>query len=178
LLNNHITFYKKTCSFFTAFAIYLSPPENLKLNLEGYSVMETEENLELFLSLSQVLTGENALDAALSKQYFERLAAVYPNELQTLLPQFAKLPGHDVPTEFKTIILNAATPEVIRLIKQIINVWFTASFFMPDDKTSMPPTTIEQYKGQLVYPLIKAPVRSYSDLDYGYWKNKPAGIKP
>ena len=138
--------------------------------------METAENLQLFLSLSQVLTGENVLDEALSKQYFERLAAVYPNELQTLLPQFARLPGQDVPTEFKTNILNTATAEVIRLIKQIINVWFTASFFKPDDKTSLPPTTIEQYKGQLMYPLIKAPVRSYSTLDYGYWKNKPEGV--
>ena len=138
--------------------------------------METEENLKLFLSLSQVLTGENVLDANLSKQYFERLAAVYPNELQTLLPQFANLPGHDLPTEFKAIILNTAAPDVIRLIKQIINVWFTASFFMPDEKTSLPPTTIEQYQGQLMYPIIKAPVRSYSNLEYGYWKNKPTGV--
>ena len=138
--------------------------------------METEENLQLFLSLSQVLTGENALDAALSKQYFERLAAVYPNELKTILPQFANLPGHDLPTEFKTNILNIAAPDLIRLIKQIINVWFTASFFMPDEKTSLPPTTIDQYQGQLMYPIIKAPVRAFSDLDYGYWKNKPSGV--
>ena len=140
--------------------------------------METEENLQLFFSLSQLLTGENALDAALSKQYFERLAAVYPNELQTLLQSFSVLPGHDLPNEFKTQILNSANEFVLHLIKQIVNVWFTASFFKPkpDDKVSMPPTTVEQYQGQLMYPIIKAPVRAYSDLDYGYWKNKPEGL--
>ncbi len=46
--------------------------------------METEKTLELFLSLSQILTGENVLDANLSKQYFERLSAAYPTEIQTL----------------------------------------------------------------------------------------------
>ncbi len=140
--------------------------------------METEENLKLFLSLSQILTGENALDAALSKQYFERLAAVYSNELQTLLQSFSALPGHDLPNEFKTQILNMANEQVAHLIKQTVNIWFTASFFKPkpEDKVSLPPTTIEQYKGQLMYPIIKAPVRAYSDLDYGYWKNKPEGI--
>ncbi len=135
--------------------------------------METEENLQLFIALSRILTGENILDAALSKQYFERLAAVYPNELKTILPQFASLPGHDLSSEFKANILNLATPEVLQLIKQIINVWFTASFFMPENKTSLPPTTIEQYKAQLMYPIIKAPVRAYSTLNYGYWRNKP-----
>ncbi len=135
--------------------------------------METEENLQLFISLSRILTGENALDAALSKQYFERLAAVYPNELKTLLPQFAGLPGHDVPSEFKANILNTASAEVLQLIKQLINVWFTASFFMPDNKISLPPTSLEQYQGQLMYPIIKAPVRAFSTLKYGYWKNKP-----
>lgn len=137
--------------------------------------METEKNLKLFLSLSSVLTGENGLDANLSKQYFERLTAVYPNEMQTLLQSFSTLPGTDLPTEFKNTILNSATAEVVQLIKQIINVWFTASFSKPD-KTSLPPTTIEQYKGQLMYPLIKAPVRAYSTLEYGYWKNKPEGV--
>ena len=137
--------------------------------------METEKNLKLFLSLSSVLTGENVLDANLSKQYFERLTAVYPNEMQTLLQSFSALPGIDLPNEFKNTILNSATAEVVQLIKQIINVWFTASFSKPD-KTSLPPTTIEQYKGQLMYPLIKAPVRAYSTLQYGYWKNKPDGV--
>ena len=137
--------------------------------------METEKNLKLFLSLSSVLTGENVLDANLSKQYFERLTAVYPNEMQTLLQSFSALPGIDLPNEFKNTILNSATAEVVQLIKQIINVWFTASFSKPD-KTSLPPTTIEQYKGQLMYPLIKAPVRAYSTLQYGYWKNKPEGV--
>lgn len=140
--------------------------------------METEKNLKLFLSLSQVLTGENMLDENLSKQYFERLVAVYPNEMQSLLNGFSALPGVDLPNEFKTNILNTANEFLTHLIKQIINVWYTASFFKPkpDDKTSLPPTTIEQYKGQLMYPLIKAPVRSYSTLEYGYWKNKPEGV--
>ena len=138
--------------------------------------METEKNLKLFLSLSSVLTGENLLDKNLSTQYFERLTAVYPNEMQTLLQAFSLLPGIDLPTEFKNTILNASNNDaIIQLIKQIINVWFTASFSKPD-KTSLPPTTIEQYKGQLMYPLIKAPVRAYSTLQYGYWKNKPDGV--
>ena len=138
--------------------------------------METEKKLKFFLSLSQVLTGEDVLDENLSKQYFERLTAVYPNEMQTLLNAFASLPGVDLSSEFKTNILNTAAAEVIQLIKQIINVWFTASFFKADNKTSLPPTTVEQYKGQLMYPIIKAPVRSYSELEYGYWKNKPSGV--
>ncbi len=40
----------------------------------------------------------------------------------------------------------------------------------------MQPLNNDQYKGQRMFTMIKAPVRAFSTLPYGYWKDKPQGV--
>jgi hypothetical protein len=136
---------------------------------------------DLFLKLSKVLTGIEGLDPNLTESFYDRLLAVFPTEMHKLLAAFEKMPGADPEKEVSDGIINDPKlgKELLPLVKETINIWYLGSFYMPNpDRLHMPPTDVDQYTGQQMFPLIKAPVRAYSNLEkrqYGYWQYKPQG---
>ena len=141
-----------------------------------------KSNVDLFVQMSQVITGDNDIPKVLKTEYYDRLNAYYETELKGLIVKFkAKVAASSAATiegKFKAEIFDPATKPELNLIKQIILIWFTGQFNTPDGR-QLPPETEQQYKLQRMFPIIKAPVRAYSNHDpkaenkYGYWKNKP-----
>ncbi len=124
------------------------------------------------------MTGFEDLDPGLTEPFHDRLAAVFPSEMAKLLTAFAALPGQDLEKEVTDSIVKDPVlgKDLAPLIKEIIDIWYLGSFYMPvAERAHMPPANIDQYKGQRMFPLIKAPVRAFSTRPYGYWKDKPQG---
>lgn len=141
---------------------------------QGDSIMS---DTDTFFQISAVLTGFDDLSPVLAEPFFTRLSAVFPQEMAKIIAIFGQLPGVDLEKEMTEKVMNdPAAKDVLPLVKEIINCWMLGSFYLPTpDRTHMPPTAIAQYEGQKMFPLILAPVRGYSSLPHGFWKDKPAG---
>jgi hypothetical protein len=127
-----------------------------------------------FLALSKVVTGHDDLDANLVEPYYQRIKAAFAADVDPLLAAFAGLPGVDPVGEVRFSILGGADgARYSPVVQAIVNIWFLGQFTKSDGTVS-PPAELSQYKKQLMYPEIGAPVRGYSTLSYGYWVEKPA----
>jgi Membrane bound FAD containing D-sorbitol dehydrogenase len=123
-----------------------------------------------FLALSRVLTGEEGLDEDLAGQYFDRLHAVYPSELDQLVAAFAGIPAEPgVAARLKELL--DANPTLAKIARQIITVWFTSQFTRPDKQSDA--GTAEQWKSGLLWRAIHAPVPAAVPGPYGYWADRP-----
>jgi hypothetical protein len=123
-----------------------------------------------FLGLSRVLTGEEGLDEDIASQYFDRLHAAYPSELDALVAGFAAIAGGlGVAARLKELL--DADPTLAKIARQIITVWFTSQFTRPDGSSDA--GTAEQWKSGLLWPVIHAPAPAAVPGPYGYWANRP-----
>jgi len=123
-----------------------------------------------FLRLSCVLTGEEELDEDLAGEYFDRLHAAYPSELDALVAGFAAIPAElGVAARLKELL--DADPRLAKIARQIITVWFTSQFTRPDGSSDA--GTAEQWKSGLLWPVIHAPAPAAVPGRYGYWADRP-----
>jgi hypothetical protein len=133
--------------------------------------MSQSADLDRFLALSFVLTGEKSLDITLAGQYLDKLKEHYSPELGRLLDAFDELANaHDLVEEVKHRIVG--NDDFRFLSQQIISIWYTSEFVGPDKKTSFPGTQ-EQYYSGLLWKVIKAHPPSHSTEQYGYWTTQP-----
>jgi Membrane bound FAD containing D-sorbitol dehydrogenase len=126
---------------------------------------------ELFRSLSNVLTGEDILDATLSEEYRVRLQRVYTSDLDALMTTFSNLDSClDVVAELDRLLDQNQT--LANVARQVIKVWYTGQFNEPDG-TIDGPKTPEQYRSGLLWKVIQAHAPGYTNGTYGYWANAP-----
>jgi len=141
--------------------------------------MPQPTELDSFIALSKVLTGEKKLDKTLADQYLQRLKAVYPVPIQDVLKAFGDIAAdkHLVFEVKRRIVENAA---LAPFVQQIIRVWFTSEFFgpgldgKPDSKQGKPDTgTQKQYYSGLIWKVVQAHAPTHSKENYGYWTTPP-----
>ena len=130
--------------------------------------------LDQFLSLSQILTGESDLNQELAAQYLQRLKDKYPTQMQNILTAFGKIAADEHAVfEVKRRIVGDSNLQP--LAQQIISVWYTSEFVGPDGKTNG--GTQAQYYHGLLWKVILAHAPTDSKQDYGYWAKAPNAEK-
>jgi hypothetical protein len=133
--------------------------------------MSQSTDLDRFLALSLVLTGEDHLDKSLAEQYLKRLNDQYSQEMRNLLGEFDKIAkSSNLVLEVKQKIVE--NDGFHHLTAQIIKTWYTSEFNGPDNKTVFTGTQ-EQYYSGLLWKVIKAHPPSRSTEEYGYWTTQP-----
>src|SRR5215216_2721840 len=96
-----------------------------------------------FFGLSRVLTGQSELDEGLASQYFDRLHAAYPSELDALVTAFANIADElGVAARLKELL--DGDPGLAKIARQVITVWFTSQFTRSDGRPDV--GTAEQWK--------------------------------
>ncbi|MFF7992552.1 sugar dehydrogenase complex small subunit [Kitasatospora xanthocidica] len=129
-----------------------------------------------FGALSELLTGESALDAGRADAYLQRLTAFFPTDVPRLLDAYRAAAGAPDPAKSLVDAVNA-DPALARVARETVTVWYTAQFTRPDGRTD-PPGTADQYASGLIWQVIKAkpPATTPKPPDpdgYGYWTRKP-----
>jgi len=123
-----------------------------------------------FFGLSRVLTGQSELDEGLASQYFDRLHAAYPSELDALVTAFANIADElGVAARLKELL--DGDPGLAKIARQVITVWFTSQFTRSDGRPDV--GTAEQWKSGLLWPVIHAPAPASVPGPYGYWADRP-----
>ncbi|WP_443065106.1 sugar dehydrogenase complex small subunit [Streptomyces sp. NBC_00576] len=129
-----------------------------------------------FLALSELLTGEPSLDAALADAYQQRLARACPAALPGLIAAYRTADAAPDSAAALQAALDADAA-LARVARETIAVWYTAQFARPDD-TQDPPESPAQYRADLVWKVIQThPVSATpvppSPNGYGYWTHHP-----
>jgi hypothetical protein len=131
---------------------------------------------ELFMRLSEVLTGEPQLDAALGPGLVQRLK-VTPEaaHLDRLLAAYRAIEtegGDPVPLVAERIMSDA---DLRALVTMIIILWFTADL-KSRDLTIVSPPTPEQHFGGLLWRVARAHPPGLSGGYYGHWTYPPDNV--
>ena len=131
-------------------------------------------NVDLFLKLSVTLTGVDQLEPTIAREYEARISEAFPVEHRELMDAFGKI--------VRSADLNAAVlkllsdhPKVVPMVRQLVQLWYTAQFTRLDGSIDGPQTE-EQYKSSLLWKVIGAVVPGYSDRQHGYWKDQPSAL--
>lgn len=169
--------------------------------------MKVEEYLTNFVGLSAILTGYDANviaptvdpleDNSIAQQYLRLMLARADNEifLQTLalfgsilssLPDPAGNPWkwtddikQQVTAQVESLIL--VDDDMASMTRRMTRLWYLATWY-----TNEPPdgeglvVSMDAYQQGLAWPTFQAHPMGYSELDFGYWKDKPdtAGTTP
>jgi hypothetical protein len=129
-----------------------------------------------FRALSELLTGQAALDARLADAYRQRLTSAYHADLPRLIDAYrAAATESDAGAALRAAL--DADPALARVARETIAVWYTAQFTRPDG-TPDPPGTAQQYRAGLIWKVIKAHPASAAPVPpapsgYGYWTQRP-----
>ena len=127
--------------------------------------------LDSFIGLSEVLTGNDDLDNATAAGYLDRFRAIYLNDWQQLLNAFDSIQGSpDLSAKLLRVLQH--DPVLGQAARRIILLWYTSELPLPDGKQEGPKTE-EQYRSALMYRVIGAFAPGFSEATYGYWQNKP-----
>src|SRR5882724_8249788 len=132
----------------------------------------TDKNL--FRKLSVALTGVSDLDPKIAGEYEARVREAFPRESKQLMDAFAKVAGSADLNAAVVKLLNDH-PAVVPMVRQIVQLWYTAQFTRADGSIEGPQTEA-QYKSSLLWRVIGAVAPGYSDRDYGYWKDQPKSL--
>jgi Membrane bound FAD containing D-sorbitol dehydrogenase len=137
--------------------------------------------LDGFMNLSKVLTGEPKLDRTLANEYLQRLKGQNPAEIQKILDEFGKIADDPyLVFEVKRRIVETKEPgneALPSMAQQIIRIWYTSEFFPlgPDGKPGSVADggTQKQYYRGLLWKVLQAHAPTHSTQKYGYWTTKP-----
>jgi len=129
------------------------------------------QEIDQFLALSRILTGEPSLDQVLAAQYLQRLKDKYAIPMQNILAAFGKIAA-DEHAAFEVKRRIIADSSLQPLAQQMINIWYTSEFVGPDGKPNA--GTRDQYYHGLLWKVILAHAPTDSKQDYGYWATPPA----
>jgi hypothetical protein len=137
--------------------------------------------LDGFMNLSKVLTGEPKLDRTLANEYLQRLKGQNPAQIQKILDEFGKIADDPyLVFEIKRRIVETKEPgneALPSMAQQIIRIWYTSEFFPlgPDGKPGSVADggTQKQYYRGLLWKVIQAHAPTHSTQNYGYWTTKP-----
>jgi len=143
--------------------------------------MTQSTELDLFLALSKVLTGETKLDKNLADEYLQRLKGQNATQMQKILDEFGKIADDPyLIFEVKRRIVETkekGKEDLPPMAQQIIRIWYTSEFFPlgPDGKPGAAASggTQEQYYSGLLWKAIQAHPPTKSTQKYGYWTKKP-----
>ena len=144
--------------------------------------MSQPSELDNFIALSQVLTGEKRLNKALAADYLQRLKAQNPTQMQKILDEFSGISSDPyLVFEVKRRIVEtkqAGKQDLPAMAQQIIRIWYTSEFFPlgPDGNpvlTNPASGTQQQYYSGLIWNVIQAHAPTNSKQKYGYWTKKP-----
>ncbi|MFF1343760.1 sugar dehydrogenase complex small subunit [Streptomyces sp. NPDC058290] len=129
-----------------------------------------------FLALSELLTAEPSLDAAIADAYRLRLTGTFPADLPRLIDAYREAAAQADPAAALQAALDADTA-LARAAKEAIAVWYTSEFTRPDNRTD-PPDTPGHYRAGLIWKVIKAhPISAAPEppapSGYGYWTQHP-----
>lgn len=127
-----------------------------------------------FLALSRILTGVQNLDAALGRQYLDRLTSTpFESVLRQILERFRGLKDDDTRVdEVKRQIL--ANDTFRPAVCQIILLWYTSG--MQDNCTTplvMRYGSQEEYFSGLAWRIMGAHVPGVSGGYFGHWRYGP-----
>lgn len=148
--------------------------------MKGKTMPQPTE-LDLFLALSKVLTGEKKLDKTLADQYLQRLKGQNALQMQKVLDEFSKIANDQyLVFEVKRRIIETkekGKEDLPPMAQQIIRLWHTSEFFPlgPDGKPGSTANvgTQKQYYSGLLWKTIQAHPPTNSIQKYGYWTTKP-----
>jgi len=143
--------------------------------------MNNSTELENFIGLSKVLTGEKKLDNTLAGEYLQRLKTQNAAPIQKLLDEFSTIADSPhLVFEVKRRIVEtkeAGKEDLPAMAQQIIRIWYTSEFFPlgPHEKPTpnAAPGTQKQYYSGLLWHVIQAHAPTDSKQKYGYWTKKP-----
>ncbi|MFE5714445.1 sugar dehydrogenase complex small subunit [Streptomyces sp. NPDC056501] len=126
-----------------------------------------------FRALSELLTGETPLEQATADAHRTRLEAHYPAALTRLVDAYRTASGQPDPGAALFAAVNA-DPELARIARETLAIWYTAQFTRPDN-TQAGPDTPARYRGALVWQAISAHPLSAAPTPggYGYWAQHP-----
>ncbi|WP_225800253.1 sorbitol dehydrogenase family protein [Streptomyces sp. NK15101] len=126
-----------------------------------------------FRALSELLTGETPLDQATADAHRTRLEAHYAAALTRLIDTYRSVSGEPDPGAALFAAVNA-DPELARVARETLAIWYTAQFARPDN-TQVGPETPARYREGLVWRVIQAHPLSAAPVPggYGYWARHP-----
>jgi hypothetical protein len=140
-------------------------------------------NEEIFLQLSQLLTGVDKLDRNIAREYYheylQQKFGIYLDELigiyqRAVAAQQKPLNQKKVIDEVVARIKN--DQQVLHVAKQVVRVWYISQF----KESSDPSINTEIYAGHwregILWDVIKAHPPAYSDKPHGYWAHPPEGV--
>lgn len=131
--------------------------------------------IEDFIILSEILTGEDALDYVLAGQYFERLQKedAAKTDLISVMERFSQIraaggtPEEIVEAVEKQIVTNAALKTIAG---RIIFLWYTGAIKNGDESKY---GSAEQFFSGLFWEVVRAHPPALSGGYFGYWKYPP-----
>jgi hypothetical protein len=141
--------------------------------------------LASFVRASEALTGLDALDVHLAREYLERMAT-HPS-LSAGLPKLLDAVERagataGVTVDEAKIASTVMDDAALRpLAQQLIYLWYVSALYLPNAAEGGKPTwaygTTEQYEQALLWPTIRAHVPMVSGGAYGYWASAPVAEK-
>ncbi|SRR6266511_1730463 len=133
--------------------------------------MAATGDLQAFTALSEVLTGEDDLDAVVAEEYLKRFETAYPQDSAKLLAAFSAVRGSpDLTGRLGKVLREDQT--LGQAARRLITLWYTAELKGADGK-QLGPETERQYQSALLYRVIGAPAPGFTKAGYGYWQTKP-----
>ncbi len=134
--------------------------------------MDDPQKLNLFISLSKALTGENNISTRVGKEYLMRLLSAFGEPLiLNLLATFKSISElqKDIDYNIKTKIIGHNDYGNIAL--EIIKLWYTGQF--SDENGQINSGSEANYFNGFIWKVIKAHPPGQSGGPYGYWTEAP-----
>ncbi|MFD3839813.1 sugar dehydrogenase complex small subunit [Streptomyces sp. NPDC058642] len=126
-----------------------------------------------FRVLSELLTGQTPLDQAAADAHRTRLETHYPAAVARLIDTYRTVSAEIDPAAALFAAVNA-DPELARIARETLAIWYSAQFTRPDN-TQAGPETPARYRDALIWQVIRAHPLSAAPVPggYGYWAQHP-----
>lgn len=128
-------------------------------------------SLQEFLELSELLTGQKSLDAAVGDDYRRRLESAPGSALGELLVAYGKVATTKDPLGGLVALMtgDAAGQRLRAAAQQIVRIWYLSEFADLAGGVA----GAGHFLDSALYSVIEAHPPSYSDRPYGYWAREP-----
>lgn len=141
------------------------------------------DEFKVFMALSKVLTGIEALGSVepgslrerIAKDYLHRLKEQFGADFVALLTLYDS--KSSAPDPLAALLIDPAFKDSIEsMAKQVVNVWLLSQYRVetPDKKGEAAPVFDAGYfELGFIWPEIKAHPIGFSHLSHGYWRTNP-----